>query len=163
MSVLGRILFTGEVEPIFTRTTQLSFFPIETSIPCQYDIQNIDLATWGEVGEKVTTHNLSNHHTCTAGPPRYLNAYTETKRNPWENCSVRYHPPSHPLLEMYFQLRKDLSNCELVYEDADLSSAHAVVFHLHKVNKLCVFIVLVYEIDFTKFKTNFLVCIVAKV
>ena len=30
---------------------------------------------------------------------------------------------------------KNLSNCELVYEDADLSSAHAVVFHLHKVQK----------------------------
>ena len=23
-------------------------------------------------------------------PSRYLYAYTETKRNPWENCSVRY-------------------------------------------------------------------------
>ena len=26
---------------------------------------------------------------------RYLNAYTETKRNPWESCSVRYHPLTH--------------------------------------------------------------------
>ena len=32
---------------------------------------------------------------------------------------------------------RNLSNCELVYSDSDLSSAHAVVFHLHKVHKYC--------------------------
>ena len=31
------------------------------------------------------------------------------------------------------RIRNNLSNCKLAYADADLSSAHAVVFHLHKV------------------------------
>ena len=30
-------------------------------------------------------------------------------------------------------IRKQISNCEIVYSDADLPSADAVVFHLHKV------------------------------
>ena len=169
MSVLGRILFTGEVEAI----TQFlnwsarfeSIHSLETSIPCQYDFQNINMAAWKEVGKQVRTYNWTKHNNCTAGSSNQvpLCLYWDQKK-----------PMGQLLSEVYCRIQlsvslsfciyllsisenqkdmnkikilqisqmdqiksRNLSNCELVYSDSDLSSAHAVVFHLHKVHKYC--------------------------
>ena len=50
-------------------------------------VQNIDVAPWERSGQKVIKSTI--HRTCKVFNARYLKAYTDTERDPWEGCSVR--------------------------------------------------------------------------